>query len=182
MEEQNLSAEKRRFHYYELLHEVFHYVMQAELSQKLASEILNLDCEERNAFQMQMETVFYGIEKEMMRPYREENSIENIVVYLQEHFTDPDLTLSAVANHFHLSMHYLSGCFKERVGCSYIQYVSKLRMEKARQLLRETELSVQEITERVGYVDGVSFSRKFKKVFLISPSEYRKLSKEETEK
>ena len=102
VEEQNLSAEKQRFHYYELLHEVFHHVMQAKLSQELASEILSLDCEERHAFQMQMETVFYDIEKEVLRPHREGNSIEDIVAYLQEHFTDTDLTLSAGGGPFSL--------------------------------------------------------------------------------
>lgn len=93
--------------------------------------------------------------------------------YLQSHFDDQTITLSSVSAHFQLSEGHVSRVFKACTGTTVMQYLDTLRMENAKQLLRETELSINEIVLQSGYVDKSNFFRKFKKVNGLTPVQYR---------
>ena len=69
---------------------------------------------------------------------------------------------------------YLTTAFKRVYGISVQEYLLRVRMQKAKELLKATELQIQEIGERVGYEDQLNFSRIFRKYEGISPSEYRR--------
>jgi len=69
----------------------------------------------------------------------------------------------------------LSKLFKEEKGVTYINFISDKRLEKSRQMLAETDLSIKEITGEVGYNDQNYFSRIFKNKYGLSPKEYRKV-------
>ncbi len=69
---------------------------------------------------------------------------------------------------------YLSRLFKSKINLSYIDYLTKVRMENAMKLLAKTKLPVKAIVSRIGYVDDSSFRRKFKALYGISVAEYRK--------
>jgi AraC-like DNA-binding protein len=84
------------------------------------------------------------------------------------------LTLSQLARTAHLSVSHLLRVFKEAMGVSPIEYLIRVRMNKARELLAGTDLSMTEIGFRIGFLDSNYFARQFKKVTGISPREYRK--------
>lgn len=95
--------------------------------------------------------------------------------YIDEHYADPDLSLTRVSDHLGLPPSVLSQLFKEAMGEKFIDYVLKVRMLKAKQLLVETDAPIQVIAEQVGYPNVISFYRAFKKVQDIPPGEYRNM-------
>ncbi len=93
--------------------------------------------------------------------------------YIEEHYTEK-LTLSMMAQEFHLSEKYLSRYFKEHFYLSFSNYVMHLRLTLARQLLEATELPVTEIALRSGFPSVSYFIRSFKTAYKTSPLRYRK--------
>ena len=96
-----------------------------------------------------------------------------LLAYIQEHYTEK-ITLSMLASEFHLSEKYISWYFKEHFNISFIQYVSHLRMTKAKDLLLTTEQSVTEIAFSCGYPSVNFFIRSFKELHGVTPLQYRK--------
>lgn len=74
-----------------------------------------------------------------------------------------------------LAPNYLSTLFKKETGETISDYTQKLRLEKAKNLLRTTNLNLNEIAAQVGYSDPKHFSKLFKKTFGIRPQDYRKM-------
>ncbi len=93
--------------------------------------------------------------------------------YIDAQFTDADLSLSRVSDYLKLQPSALSQMFKEELGQKFIDYVLKVRLEYAKQLLVETDDSIQSIAEQIGYQNVISFYRAFKKIQNIPPGEYR---------
>ena len=94
--------------------------------------------------------------------------------YIQEHYADP-LTLEWVINIVGFSGSYFSSLFKKETGQNFLEYLSEVRMNRAKELLRETNLSVAEVCVRVGYSDLKYFTKSFKKATGLKPGEFRKL-------
>ena len=92
--------------------------------------------------------------------------------YIQQHYTE-ELTLNRVSEIIHVSPPYISKLFKEKLGMTFLEYLTRLRMEKAKQMLRETQESIRKIGCDVGYQDLKYFSRAFKKYEDVTPREYR---------
>lgn len=99
-----------------------------------------------------------------------------LLAYIQEHYMEK-ITLSMLAQEFHLSEKYISWYFKEHFYISFMQYVSHLRMTRAKHLLYSTEYSITEIAFSSGYPSVNFFIRSFKEVHGITPLQYRKQSK-----
>ena len=95
-------------------------------------------------------------------------------VYLSEHFRE-NLSLEQVADAVGMSSAYLSTLFKKEVGVGFNDYLTQLRCQEAKRLMRETRDSMAVIAQQVGYQDAKYFSRIFRKTVGIKPSEYRKL-------
>ena len=93
--------------------------------------------------------------------------------YIFEHYHDPDLSVDEVCRQLHVSPNYFSTIFKRETGKTYIAYLTGLRMEKAVELLKNTQLKTYAIAERVGYQEQNYFSYVFKKTYGVSPSKYR---------
>ena len=105
----------------------------------------------------------------------EENPIiKKVCTYVDENLAK-DISLDTAADFAGVSSFYLSKLFKEEKGETFINYISDKRLEKSRQLLEQTELSIKEITAEVGYNDQNYFSRIFKSKYGLSPKEYRKV-------
>lgn len=102
-------------------------------------------------------------------------NIEAIKHYIENHYTDPNLSLNQVSDHFQLSPPYLSAVFKELQGEKFIDFLTRLRMDNAKSLLSKTETSIQDVALAVGYVHSFSFIRVFKKLEGLTPGEYRKV-------
>lgn len=104
---------------------------------------------------------------------QEERTITGITGYLQEHLAE-DLSLSVLAQEFHLNPQYISQLFKNEIGVNFLSYLTNIRMEKAKKLLLSTSLSVAEVAEQSGYGDYRVFTKVFKKSEGITPSQYRR--------
>ena len=111
----------------------------------------------------------------------EERTITGITRYLQEHLAE-DISLSVLAEEFHLSSQYISQLFKSEIGVNFLAYLTNIRMEKAKKLLLSTSLSISEVSERSGYGDYRVFTKVFKKSEGITPSQYRRYFWESGEK
>jgi two-component system response regulator YesN len=101
-------------------------------------------------------------------------SIQRAVDYMKFRFADETLSLQEVAGQVHMSPAYFSRSFKEEMGESFIQYLTRLRMEKAKQLLEDPNRKTYDIAEEVGYTDYPHFAKVFKKYCGMTPTEYRK--------
>ena len=104
---------------------------------------------------------------------REERTIHGITRYLQEHLAE-EVSLSVLAEEFHLSAQYISQLFKNEIGVNFLSYLTNIRMERAKQLLLSTSLSIAEVSEQSGYSDYRVFTKVFKKSEGITPSQYRR--------
>lgn len=104
---------------------------------------------------------------------QEERAIIGITRYVQEHLAE-EVSLSVLAEEFHLNPQYISQLFKNEIGVGFLAYLTNIRMEKAKKLLLSTSLSVAEVAEQSGYGDYRVFTKSFKKTEGITPSQYRR--------
>lgn len=93
-------------------------------------------------------------------------------LYITEHYADP-ISLDHLSEIFALSPGYISQMFKKAWGMTFMEYLQKLRILKAMELLRDTNHAVQEIASMVGYEDAGTFIRVFKKLESVTPGKYR---------
>lgn len=94
--------------------------------------------------------------------------------YMADHYEDADLSLSQVAEYVELNEKYFTNRFTKETGETFSSYLTALRMQKAKELLRTTSFKVYEISEMVGYHNVEHFNRVFKKMNKVTPASYRK--------
>lgn len=104
---------------------------------------------------------------------QEERTITGLTRYLQEHLSE-DVSLTLLAEEFHLNPQYISQLFKNEIGVNFLAYLTNIRMERAKKLLLSTALSITDIAERSGYSDYRVFTKVFKKSEGVTPSQYRR--------
>ena len=104
---------------------------------------------------------------------QEERTITGLTRYLQEHLAE-EISLSVLAEQFHLNPQYISQLFKSEIGVNFLAYLTSIRMEKAKKLLLSTSLSIAEVAEQSGYGDYRVFTKVFKKSEGVTPSQYRR--------
>ena len=104
----------------------------------------------------------------------EEDEISQVVRYMEEHFSDPEISITALADSLELSTTRFSLSFKEKTGMSPLEYLTLLRVEHAKELLESTDLTIRDISTQVGYYDSGSFIRRFKQVTGETPAQYRR--------
>ncbi|MDQ0256426.1 YesN/AraC family two-component response regulator [Evansella vedderi] len=107
----------------------------------------------------------------LMNENRSGKTIQMVMDYLNENVSETH-TLTSVAEKFDLNASYLSRLFKQSTGKSFLQYLSSLKIRFAKKLLIETNLSVGEIAEKVGYTER-TFGRVFKNLTNSTPTNYR---------
>ena len=93
--------------------------------------------------------------------------------YMECNYSDRNMTLSSVAEHFQVSRCHLSRLFHEESGSTFVAYLSELRMREAERLLRDTYRSVAEVAYAVGYANPNYFARVFQRRNGVPPSSYR---------
>jgi two-component system response regulator YesN len=94
--------------------------------------------------------------------------------YIQQNYMKP-ISLEEVSSFVGFNPTYFSTLFKKENGGNFVEYLSEIRMNKTKELLRETNLSIAVICEQVGYNDLKNFTKSFKKNVGLKPNEYRKL-------
>lgn len=124
---------------------------------------------------------FHAVQE--LRPYLEKDSGENLsktsavichcLEEIQKHYIEADFSLYKLADKMQMNANYLSYQFKKEVGTGFVDYISTLRIRLAQQLLKDMRYRTNEVASLVGFDNPKYFSRVFKKVTGLLPSEYR---------
>jgi two-component system response regulator YesN len=99
-------------------------------------------------------------------------NVHDIKEYIENYYFE-EIKISMFTEKYFLSREYLMKLFKQEFGCGIYEYVQKVRMEKAKQLLGDPKLKIQNISEMLGYSDKNYFSKAFKNYYHLSPSDFR---------
>ncbi len=180
--EQNAKAKVNQFYINLICSEIINCCItainneQGEISHSLdinrIQEKLNACCTieqyEKLCIHMMDETIQNFIEKEKKKDY----IVDFIKEYIDAHYNE-DLYLEIFAEKLNLTKEYISLYFKSKTGVNLINYLNEYRVRKAKEFLRETELSINEVAQKVGYNTPNNFSRIFKQYTGKSPKEYR---------
>ena len=105
---------------------------------------------------------------------KQKSHINDILQYIQNHFTDSDITLDSISKSIFLNKNYISSILKKGLGISFRTYLNRLRIEYAIKLIQESELSINEIATKCGFNDFSYFTKVYKKHNHITPSADRK--------
>jgi AraC family transcriptional regulator len=117
----------------------------------------------------------YSVRSHTIRDYTEglpKHKLQQAIDYINEHL-DRDLTVAAIATAVELSPYHFSRLFKQSTGLAPHQYVLQCRVERAKQLLRQTELTIAEIAYTVGFANQSHLNRHFKRLLGITPKAVR---------
>lgn len=101
--------------------------------------------------------------------------LRTAVDFIDSHYMDEEISLNTVANVANVSSNHFSALFSQNMGQTFIEYLTTLRMNKAKELLRCTGMRSSEIAGEIGYKDAHYFSYLFKKTQGMTPSDYRKV-------
>lgn len=100
--------------------------------------------------------------------------LKTAVDFIDSHYTEEDMSLNKAANAANVSANHFSALFSQNMGQTFIEYLTNLRMNKAKEYLRCTSMRSSEIAGEIGYKDAHYFSYLFKKTQGMTPSDYRK--------
>lgn len=100
------------------------------------------------------------------------HNIADILEYIENNYSTA--TLTSTANHFHFHPNYLSSLIKKTIGKSYKDIIQEHKLKKACSLLKNTDITIDEISSEIGYNNLNFFYKKFKSLYGVTPSEYRK--------
>lgn len=113
--------------------------------------------------------------------YRNTQDLNEAIRYIHENYHKP-LDLAMVSNHVSLNYAYFSNLFKKNVGKGFAEYLRDVRLDKARRLLVQTDHKIIEVAAMVGYESYKSFTRAFRDVMKMQPTEYRQLIRQKDER
>lgn len=100
---------------------------------------------------------------------------DSIMLFIQEQYASPELSLELVSERFGLSVSYLSRLIKEQTGQTFTDCIGGLRMEQVKQELIGTDKPIKDIIVDSGYLDVPNFTRKFRQIEGVTPGQYRKM-------
>ena len=125
----------------------------------------------------EMDTFFKGIVRvygELLKNSQSKTIKQEILDYVNKAALDVDFDRQTFAKHFYISPDYVSKFFKENTGYRFTKYSTKVRIDKACELLANDNYNIEKISGAVGYSSALSFRRAFKNYTGISPSDYRR--------
>ena len=139
------------------------FFMQAETFEEMRDEMIR-----------RIEQLF-----EKQSEKKDKNKIENnftvsrVTEYIQEHYAEQDLSIAKLADFVYLTPTYLSAVFKKQTGLTIGQYLLEVRVEHAKQKMKDPQLKFYQVSEQVGYEDANYFAKIFKKRTGVTPTEYK---------
>lgn len=98
----------------------------------------------------------------------------NIIDYVEKNYMNTDLSVSVISDYFNVHISYLSTKFKKHMGMGLSEYIQSMRINKAKELLKESNQKIESVANEVGYFSLRTFVRVFKNNEGITPAEYRK--------
>ena len=112
-------------------------------------------------------------EERVLTDHRQSERLQEVKEFLRSHYEEK-ISLDDLAGRFFINKYYLTRLFRRQYGTTISDYIFELRLSKAKQLLRFSSFSLDEIARQCGFYDLAYFSRQFKKAEGISPSAFRK--------
>jgi len=106
--------------------------------------------------------------------FHDDEAVIDIQEWMHKHFNE-DINIQEISKTFEISQRSLNRRFKLATGLSPVQYLQEIRLEKAKELLKTSNLAIAEVAYNVGYPDSAYFSVLFRRIVSLSPSEYRRL-------
>ncbi|MDF2717911.1 MAG: AraC family transcriptional regulator, partial [Paenibacillus sp.] len=103
------------------------------------------------------------------------STVASVVSYVEAHYRD-NLNLDVIADEAGVSAKYMSKLFKEKTGVNLTDYISTVRIAKAKELLADTDMTVSAVAEEVGIYSRTTFIRLFKKYEGVTPNDYRRMT------
>jgi two-component system response regulator YesN len=117
--------------------------------------------------------------KSLLKKGRNVELVQKVQEYILQNYSDTELSLGKIASDLYIAATYISSTFKQVSGISLVQYITKVRLEKAKELLSGGIADIKIVAQQAGYNDEYYFSRCFKKYYGISPSNYAKIKIQE---
>ena len=117
------------------------------------------------------------VKKVMENPNRQvvlSDTLKKIVDYVNENLSDEDMRLTLLAENMNMNPNYISQLFKKELGCGYHAYLNQVRVEKAKKYLKQTNEPITVVAELVGFSDYRIFTKIFKGIVGVAPSQFRK--------
>lgn len=102
------------------------------------------------------------------------STVEEIKKYVGEHYSDPMLNVNHIADWFNMKTSFLSTLFKRQEGMGLLEYITTLRLDEAKRLLKNTDYTMAVVAEKTGFMSERTFFRAFEKYVGISPGRFRK--------
>ena len=179
-EDSHLSAPLQKFFIYQLVCTLTKLSNQMEVDEKRYSRLItNLDhiflmgeLKQKKALIESFLSLCDAV-SEKSGLHHDTSLTRQIVVYIKGHFCESSISLSSIASQFGMNESYLSYIFKQQNGVKLSVYIENLRIEKAKELLAETTLTIHQIAEKTGYLSSNSFCRAFKRVTGVNATAYR---------
>lgn len=153
--------------------------MQLQLNEYLGKNILSLESIAKFRTMEQLKNwiinVICGMNELMLKQNLPEKRdvVKEVQEYINRNFNQ-EISLADISEKFFINPYYFSQLFKKKTGETYQNYLTGVRMDRAKKLLQETDLKIYEICEMVGYMDVNHFNRVFERREGIKPSNYRK--------
>lgn len=164
----------------------FEGVQKMEIEERL-TRMLQIYSKEERFYEIELKAEILGLLVYIARNYEKmgkkeekslyKNAIKSCINYMEEHY-DEKFTVLKMAKFCAMSESYFTFFFKEVTGVSFIHYLNTYRIKKSKSLLIETNLSLEQIAEKIGFSDATYFTRVFKKIEKVTPQQYRNNKKE----
>lgn len=169
------TSENKIYLRYVILQHIISFLRREENGDKriFMEECINICVEREREF---TNSIISILQRLLVR--KEDDSFRKILDYINCNYQNCNLTYEEVAEAGGISKTYISKIFRTNVGMSYIEYLTRVRLEKACELLRTTDINISTVAEMVGYANAASFRRAFKEKYGIRASDYRKSESE----
>ncbi|ABR48966.1 response regulator receiver protein [Alkaliphilus metalliredigens QYMF] len=149
------------------------YEMKGKLDdEKYLIQLLKIDNikELKNSYLNYIRSIIFSIEE--IRKNELNGLITKALAFIQKHYNE-NICLNDVAQEINMSYHYFSKFFKESTGKNFVDYLTELKIERSKELLKNQSISIKEICYEIGYSDPNYFSKAFKKITGVTPTAYR---------
>lgn len=176
----NLSYIKCQYHVFSLISSLLlgHNSHMDDLCKNEIDNYLKaiLACEDKISLQAELVTFLNLVcgEKTMGIKFSDSPLITKIKSYVDENYTDFNMNIASIAFDMELTPKYMSKLFKDETGDGLLNYINIIRINHAKDLLKDSNINVDEIAFLVGFSNSRSFRRNFHKLTGVTPSEYRK--------
>ena len=151
-----------------LLFDADDYLLKPFRDQELSASVARI-CQKNNP----QEPTYPELPRELPE---QSKYVQAAIGYIAEHYSDPDISITAIAEQLAVSESHLSHVFKKETGATVTGYLTQYRVHAAMKLLRDCRAKVYEVSEKVGYRDVTYFGSVFKKHTGLSPSEFQNRS------